>query len=236
MYRLHFHIYANAKELDRLEKILDDECVLCIKTPSLIITERCENTYRILSFFILESIYKSYITNRLNIMYPYFNPDERLTICNDVISALDNIGIYHRLKKIHFGVNIHSFVRFVMSDELNEINLLINTSCESLRAKQEYFDYIRLLKYYVNMHESRFDTINLIFNKTGFDICDKNMNSLLGLVFDYEIATMDGDDSLITALVDISPKHIIIHNEEKASDILIDTVINVFSDKVEFAK
>ncbi len=236
MYRLHFHIYANVKELNELEKMLDSENVLCIKSPLLIITERCEKAYRILSVFILEKIYKTYIINRLNLMYPYFNPDERITVCGDVLSALDSLEIYEKLKKIHFGVNLHSFVRFQLSDELCDINSLIDFSCESLRAKQEYYDYIRLLKYYVNMHDSRFDTVNIVFTDNGFDILDKKLNSLAGLPFDCETASLDGDDSLISVLVDIAPKHIIIHNQEKASDTLIDTVINVFSDKVEFAK
>lgn len=236
MYRLHFHIYANAKELNELEKMLDSESVLCIKSPILIITERCEKAYKVLSIFILEKIYKTYINNRLNLMYSYFNPDERLTICGDVLASLDVCDINEKLKKLHFGVNLHSFVRFQLSDELNNINSLIDYACEDLRAKQEYYDYIRLLKYYVNMHDSRFDTVNIVFNDNGFDILDKNYNSIAGFPFDCETASLDGDDSLISALVDIAPGHIIINNPEKASDALIDTVINVFSDKIEFTE
>ncbi len=233
---LHFHIYAKAEELDLLEELLDNECLLCIKSEFLIITEHCERAFKVISGFILNTLYKNYILNRLNIMYSYFSLDERGIIASQVIAALDSSNIFENLKKMHFGVNLHSFVFFYMQEEILCINDLIDSACEYMHARQEYYDYIRLLKYYVNMHDTKCETVNLVFTKNGFDLLDKNNKSLAGGSVNAEAAILEHDDSLISVLVDISPKHIIVHNPELAEEVLLDTVINVFSQKVEICK
>ncbi len=236
MYRLHFHIYAKAEELDLLEILLDSENLLCIKSPLLIITEHSDKALKVVSHFIKNNLYKNYILNRLKIMYNYFSLDEIEIILNDVMTSIDDFNIFENLKKMHFGVNLHSFVLFYMQGELDDINSLIDTACEYMHARHEYFDYIRLLKYYVNMHETKCDTVNLLFTKGGFDLTDKDFKSLAGGVLNAETAILEEDDSLISVLVDIAPNKIIIHNERFAHDVLLDTIVNVFSKKTVFCK
>ncbi len=229
---LHFHIYAKPSELDILEKQLDKYELLCIKSDRLIVTEHTDEVINVVADFIIKYLYKNYVKNSLGLKYAYFNADEREMICNQVIFAFDGENLTDTLKTMYFDINLHSFVLFMMADDLKILDGEIDKACELMHARREYFDYIRLLKYYADMNDTEYDTVNVIFGKYGFSVTDAGFREITQSEADAEIALLDEDNSLVAALISLSPNKIIVHGADNADGLVIDTIVNVFGDKI----
>lgn len=136
-------------------------------------------------------------------------------------------------------INIDGFITFRMRKLTREIEQIIDKVIEMYTVEKEYGEFVKLLKYFVDMQESKIDEINIIFNKEeSFDIEDKNGNSLYKeflkeLTGDENTSDINCEDIIISGLITTSPKTIIIHNKEYCkSKEFLETLDNVFGERV----
>ncbi|MCI1946292.1 putative sporulation protein YtxC [Clostridium luticellarii] len=139
-------------------------------------------------------------------------------------------------------INIDGFVTFRIKELLPDLESIVDKVVEKYMVEKEYNEFIKLLKYFVEIQESKIECLNIIIDSQGNYIirdrqeditdnffrdlkelkCSKNLNSGL-------------DDVLISALITNSPDRIIIHCAENCRNPeLIETIEKVFTDRVEF--
>lgn len=135
--------------------------------------------------------------------------------------------------------NIEGFINFRLNMYLNELNDTVERALEIFLAEREYFEFIKLLRYFVDIQECKIDTVHLCQSKDGrYLLYDDKKNSISSEYFDElraEISddTINYDDLLISTLITVSPNKIMIHDIDKFKNKeLIQTISNVFAERI----
>ena len=135
---------------------------------------------------------------------------------------------------------LDGFVSFRLKEYESMLSELIERLVDDYNTKQEYEEFIELLKYFVSVQEPRPDILNVtvlknggykIENDKGEDITAKSLSEFVqGAAI---LTTEEYDDVLISVLITIAPKKIIVHRAEniKNRDLFL-TIKKVF-EKVE---
>jgi putative sporulation protein YtxC len=138
-------------------------------------------------------------------------------------------------------ININGFMTFRMKELKDDLEGIIDKIVEKYMAEKEYNEFIKLLKYFVEIQESKIDLMNIEVSSDGkYIIRDKKDNDITERLFSdlsdlrYRENTND-EDILISVLITNSPEKIVIHCAENCKNSeLIDTVKKVFTNRVEF--
>lgn len=138
-------------------------------------------------------------------------------------------------------ININGFMTFRMKELKDDLEGIIDKIVEKYMAEKEYNEFIKLLKYFVEIQESKIDLMNIEVSSDGkYIIRDKKGNDITESLFSdlsdlrYRENTND-EDILISVLITNSPEKIVIHCAENCKNSeLIDTVKKVFTNRVEF--
>ncbi|KUO76054.1 MAG: hypothetical protein APF77_09590 [Clostridia bacterium BRH_c25] len=135
--------------------------------------------------------------------------------------------------------NIDGFVNFRLNLYINELNETIERALEIFVAEREYNEFIKLLRYFVEIQECKIEAVHLFQSKDGrYLLYDENKNRISSEYFDElrsEILdeTINYDDLLISTMITISPKRITIHDIEAFKNKeLIQTIMNVFTERI----
>lgn len=137
-------------------------------------------------------------------------------------------------------ININGFIRFRMRELFEDIETIVDRVVEKHMVEKEYNEFIKLLKYFVEIQESKIQEVNIVINKRGsYTIFDENNNDIYDLFlddlndFNTSMMNVNKDDLLISGLITNSPEKIIIHGVENSLNIeIIETIKQVFEDKV----
>jgi len=150
--------------------------------------------------------------------------------------------ILNYLKSENFII-IDGFVNFRLTDYIKELGDIVDKVVEEYIAEKEYNEFIRLLRYFVEIQESKLDTINIIPSEEGnyflIDSMKKPINCECFEELKSEIAdsNINYDDLLISTLITIAPKKIIIHEPQcfKNKE-LLKTINNIFYDRTDICR
>lgn len=208
---------------------------------------------------ILMDSYQSDIINKLvKENYGYFNRDESAEIVNRCVSILNgtsaNSGgdFYYYMnrkdriaKKIYEYISdntdiiLEGFLRFRLKELNSEIEELIDRVAEEYLIEKEYNEFIKLLKYFVDIQESQLDTVNIVITDEGnYCMYDGSYNDITEeLLRDMLKGGIGGeinyDDLLVSSLITAAPRNLIIHNLCNARNHeIIETIKNVFCERV----
>lgn len=165
--------------------------------------------------------------------------DENLVFCMNKKNAI--------LKKIincieeNKEINIKGFITFRMKELRKDLECIIDKIVENYMVEKEYNEFIKLLKYFVEIQESKIDEVNIIVKGNGeYLIQDEDGNDILEQLFSElsearYTGTVSVEDMLISGLITNAPQRVIIHCEENCDNKeLVDTIKNVFLDRVAF--
>ena len=138
-------------------------------------------------------------------------------------------------------INIKGFITFRMKEIRDELESIIDRVVEKYMVDKEYNEFIKLLKYFVDIAECKIDEVHIVidrdnnytvFNKYGEDIMDSFLNDLGDSKFS---GTINTDDMIISGLITNAPNKIVIYGVQNCiNKELIDTIKKVFSERVEF--
>ena len=171
--------------------------------------------------------------------------------CTDIKENKDNIYCLNRINSIinkineciseKQEINIDGFITFRMRRLTKEIEKVIDKTIEMYMVEKEYNEFVRLLKYFVDMQECKADEINIIIDENDkYRIEDENGKSLYNqflkeLTPDEEKCDINIEDLVISGLITISPKNIIIYNKDKCRNKeFLKTIENVFENRVKY--
>lgn len=174
----------------------------------------------------------------MNVLLRKNMPKEEIFIyCNNKINSI--------LEKIQScieenrEININGFITFRMRELRQDIEDIIEKVVEGYMVEKEYKEFIRLLKYFVDIQESKIEKVNIyvledskykITNGYDEDIFTSFLKDLseckLGIDANVE-------DIIISGLITNAPKSINIYGKEACKNKeFVETIINVFGDRV----
>lgn len=261
--------YLNAKKnsIGISESINDNTHFVKIFTDDKNINERFMKNFDLLAanmlyrVFVLE-FYKKDMQNFLSDNYFFLKFDEINEMKKIAISALlyqgpiiddDMIYILNRknimTQKIiecfeeNREININGFITFRMKEFREDIESILDRVVERFMSEKEYNEFINLLKYFVEIQESKIDELNIfiekngeyvIKDKKGIDISEEILNNTSEARF---TATANLEDLLMSSLITNAPQKIVFHCIENCTNNeLIETIKNVFQGKVYFCE
>lgn len=208
-----------------------------------------EEIERELSSLIIEVIKKEYLKEYVHKRYEEYYKDEVDNIYNYSLIVFDKMKIVLKdtITRRLFNyladnnhINLDGFLTFRLKDINIYLSSIIDLALEEYLLKKDKNEFINVLKYFVEMQESKVDLVVVNILKDGsFAIHDQNGNSieninneeLIKMVIEEE---MNYEDYLISTLISICPKKIQILDSlnNEFSKLTIETIKSIFDDKV----
>ncbi|MGL4451438.1 MAG: putative sporulation protein YtxC [Sarcina sp.] len=166
---------------------------------------------------------------------------ERHLQCINNITKIENI-INEFIREDDF-INIDGFVRFRLKPIRPLIEDIVDKVIEDYMVEKEYNEFINLLKYFVDIQDSKIDIVNIYIDKTGEymvkdtegkDLFKSFMNELLE---SKDATNVNSEDVIISGLITNAPKIINIYNKEFCiHDEFLKTITSVFRERVDFVE
>lgn len=167
--------------------------------------------------------------------------DDRMIYCiNKVNSIIEKIK---ECLEENTEINIQGFITFRMKELRSGIEDIIEKVIEGYMVEKEYKEFVKLLKYFVDIQESRIEEVNIyiqdgggyiIKDKCGKDIFEEFIKELSECKVDTEANI---EDIIISGLITNAPKNVIIHGKEKCNNKeFLNTIINVFGERAYYCK
>lgn len=186
--------------------------------------------------------------------YYYYTEEEKLIIlakAKEILNPLTQ-DCYHRQQRkekvmlkvldyleLHKELILEGFINFRLKDYQHELESIVNTAVDEFLLEKEYQEFIRLLKYFVDIQEPRIDKVKILFKPNGkFNLLDKEdkpvqHECLDGLMMNLQENDLNYDDLLISALITLAPREVELHLERGASSSeTTKTIENVFGKRV----
>lgn len=214
-----------------------------------------------ISRIITEAIIKNWevklIKKILKCNYFYLNEKEKDSICNTAQKLLEEDaqllpgGFYKLTRKNKIMrevleyisgsdiIIIDGFVSFRLNAYIKELSDTVERAIEIFITEKEYNEFIKLLKYFVEVQECKVDVLHLIPEGEGkYLLLDGSKKKINGEIFeeiraDISEGEINYDDLLISTLITISPRKIHMHNIDSFDNKeLVKTITNVFSDRI----
>ena len=164
--------------------------------------------------------------------------DETSVYClNRINLIVENIKAF--LKETGY-ININGFIRFRMKAMIDTIEEIIDKIVDKYMVEKEYNEFIKLLKYFVDVQECKIEEIDLrilnnglyeIKNGLGEDVFKEFLNEIKD---NTDENTINIEDIIISGLITNAPRKIKIFNEVKCNNKeFLRTIKNVFGERVE---
>ncbi len=196
------------------------------------------------------------IEKTLRTRYSYFDDAEREKIAEYVVDTLnrrsqgDDQGqvqaINRRRNDVLFALLdyldaddcliLEGFMRFRLKQYMEQIETAADSAVDDFMLEKEYNEFIRLLKYFVDVQEPKIEEIHVIARPNGrFRLLDQNGKAvdsdyLEGMPIEPGQGDVDHEDLLISTLITVSPKRIILHGFQGKN--ANETISRVFDNRV----
>ncbi|MGH4118581.1 putative sporulation protein YtxC [Clostridium sp.] len=138
-------------------------------------------------------------------------------------------------------INIRGFLTFRAKALRLDLECVVDKVVEEYMIEKEYDEFINLLKYFVEVQESKVDEVNIIIGKNGEyylrdiegnDLMENMIMELPGVKFDSE---ENQEELIISTIITNAPKKIIIHCVDHCKNKeLIQTINKVFVNRVYY--
>ncbi|CAG7839659.1 sporulation protein [Clostridium novyi B str. ATCC 27606] len=140
-------------------------------------------------------------------------------------------------------INIRGFITFRMKQLRKDFECIVSKVVEKYMAKKEYDEFIKLLKYFVDIQESKIKELNIIIKNDGsYLIQDENKKDIMEDMFKEltginSTQDVEYDDLIISGLITYCPENIVIYNKENSKNKeMINTIEEVFKGRVKFCE
>lgn len=205
----------------------------------------------ILSCLVIDELEDTFLKTLILKNYFYFEASEKkeiLNICFDIFSddfnkyfdqkyncLINDFSSYLELNK---SIILTGFVNFRIKDYLSILEEVVDQAVNTFVIEKEYFEFVSLLKVYVNSQNSTCEMVHLIYSNDNSILLDKNKNiinisdNIMKAKYLSDISFSSNDYALNTLLT-LIPKKIYIHLIDNYVDEFIHTLGLIFEGKIE---
>lgn len=152
------------------------------------------------------------------------------------------IRILHRLRDFLDSSDelvLEGFIMFRLQDYVEELEDAVDRAVDEFLMEREYREFVRLLKYFVDVQEPRIDHVHVLIRPGGsFRLVDDQglairSEYLEEFVVEMVESEVNYDDLLISALITLAPRRITVHGmTEVLEDESLETITAVFAERV----
>ncbi len=130
---------------------------------------------------------------------------------------------------------LEGFMRFRMKDYINVWEKELAYSVEDYVRKKEYAEFVEILRLFIKIRIPRARKVHICVGGDGDYLLLDERLCLLKCRFIGD--SVNKDDALLSALVNIAPQSIIVHNKDRFWDSrILETIKDVFGQRVEFSE
>ncbi len=208
-----------------------------LKTPGLVT--------QLLARVIIDELQIKWLQRLLQTHYSYFDQEEQLLIIEHTKpdlqrKAQENFqymcqGLRDYLA-VHNHLVVEGFIRFRMKAYWAFLRDTLDKAVDAYLMDQEYQEFIKLLRYFVELQEPKIGMVNVILHTNGdFKLMDNESNIihteyLEGIILEIGNNELDFEDLLISALITVAPSQIILHlhSDNHATQ----TILSIFDERV----
>ena len=206
-----------------------------------------------LADYIIEEYEEKLILRTINSNYCYFNSIEKKEILrlalfiirNDDKNFLNSIFQIRRrniiIRKLvdYFEssnkVILDGFVNFRLKDYMKDLEEVVDKAVDDFLTEREYKEFIRLLRYFVDIQEPKFNVIHVLVSYDNkYILLDENKKEITNeciqeFMNDIPEGEINYDDLLVSSLITMAPKKVIVHSAKSfRNKELLETIKNVF--------
>lgn len=208
----------------------------------------------IITDLLMNGITKEFMNRLVKNKYHHLNSADLKAIVQNAYSHLNNLHEAGDISKTLFRHNqilglvneylnsnsqlfLEGFLRFRLKNYFRELKEAVERAVENYVVEQEYHEFIRLLRYFVEMQEPKIEEVHiLIRDKQSFYILDEdkkpiNPDQLKGILIELN-PDIDYEDLLLSALITVAPRRLILHVVTPIE--VIETIANVFQKRATF--
>ncbi len=215
----------------------------------------------VLSDLIMCKWQKNMLGDIIRENYYYFGEEERRTIfqhalryledyeteeINSIIKIRKKRRVLSKLREFLSSYNqivVEGFIRFRLKEYIKELEEAADKAVDDFLMDREYKEFIQLLKYFVDIQDSRTDVVNVVMKPNGsfmlYDGQNRVINNsyLEGFIFDLTDSEINYEDLLISALITIAPREIMFHTgKAENTPNTLETIRCIFSNRVVLCK
>jgi len=218
-----------------------------IRNIATILSDVIINNYEYLLIKKVIDDYYIYITEH--------EKDQIFKFANNIIKSDDSIYdgcLYKQLRKTMIKeiildylktenlIILDGFIKFRLNEYKKELYLVVDRAFKEFVAQKEYDEFIKLLRYFVEIQDSKIDEIHIVADERfGYVLLDEkkrkiNIENDEDLINESSGKGLNNDDFLISSLISIAPKKVYLHNIDGFSNKeLVKTIQNVFCDRIK---
>ncbi len=239
--------------------------IICTVNDGRFYREKSLESYKVLKTYISNALadyiirqYEERLLVRIiNSNFCYFNAVERKEILDRALNIIRNDDktfinslfqirrrnvIVRRLMDYFDNSNniiLDGFVNFRLKEYIKDLEEVVDKAVDDFLMDREYREFIRLLRYFVDIQEPKIDTVHVI---VGYDnhytLLDGSKNEITNeCIQEYVNEISEGeinyDDLLVSSLITFAPRKIVIHSTGQfRNKELMETIKNVFAGRV----
>lgn len=219
--------------------------------------ERIKNVLKtsvsqILANWIISTEENKLINKIVTSNYCYFNQDERAIVESNTVRALKAtpaarydliLGRILDYLDNHHELVLDGFLNFRLKDYRLQLVEVIDKVVDDFMMDLEYKEFIRVLRYFVDVQEPRVEEAHVVITGAGlFQIYDAHRKIIKNQYLDNILqpplsadspGCLNYEDLLISALITIAPHNIMVHSTCRARDEeVLETIKSVFDGRV----
>ena len=239
--------------------------IICAVNDGRFYREKSLESYKVLKTYISNAladyIIRQYeerlLTRIINSNYCYFNSIEKKEILSKALHIIRNEDktffnslfqirrrnvIIRRLLDYFDNSNniiLDGFVNFRLKEYIKDLEEIVDKAVDDFLMDREYREFIRLLRYFVDIQEPKIDTVHVIVSYDNrYTLLDESKKEITNeCIQEYVNEITEGeinyDDLLVSSLITFAPRKIIIHcTGQFRNKELMETIKNVFSGRV----
>ncbi len=239
--------------------------IICTVNDGRFYREKSLESYKVLKTYISNALadyimrqYEDRLLSRIiNSNFCYFNAAEKKEILSRALNVIRNEDktfinslfqirrrnvIIRRLLDYFDNSNsiiLDGFVNFRLKDYIKDLEEVVDKAVDDFLMDREYKEFIRLLRYFVDIQEPKIDTVHVI---VGYDnrytLLDGTKKEITNeciqeYVNDITEGEINYDDLLVSSLITLAPRKVVIHcNGQFRNKELMETIKNVFYGRV----
>lgn len=131
---------------------------------------------------------------------------------------------------------VDGFLRFRLKGLMRELNEIVDRAVDGFLMDREYQEFIRLVKYFVELQEPRLDEVHVVMRAPdSYRILSRSgevieNEYLEGCIPRLGETPLDQEDRLISALITLAPRRIVLHLGQRN---VVETVRTIFEHRAE---
>lgn len=239
--------------------------IICTLSENRFYREKSIESYKVLKTYISNAladyIIRQYeerlLTRIINGNFCYFNGAEKKEILSRALKIIRNedktfINSLFQIKRRSVIVKrlmdyfensnniiLDGFVNFRLKEYMKDLEDVVDKAVDDFLTDREYREFIRLLRYFVDIQEPKIDTVHVVVDfDNRYMLLDGMKREITNecvqeYVNEISAGEINYDDLLVSSLITFAPRKVVLHGTGRfRNKELMETIKNIFLGRV----